>query len=233
MIPTTKTSSPPPLQHVKMWWPPPQPAPASCKDSLVASPSTTRSTPAPTSHYNLLVPFFSSPSTTVATHSTNKSLWLVGALPSLSLSHGSHTQHQQVITTCWCSSFPLPWQRQPHTAPTSRNDLLVLFLPSPLTMAVTHSTNKSLRLVGAFSFFSLNHGGHTQHQRVVKTHWCLSIPLPQPWQSLTAPTSHCDSLVPFLSSPSTTAATRSTNESLWLVGAFSSFSLDNASHTHT
>ena len=133
--------------------------------------------------------------------------------------------------TCWCSSFPLPWQRRPHTAPTSHYDLLVLFLPSPLTMAVTHSTNKSLQLVGAFSFFSLNHSGHTQHQQVVKTRWCLSIPLPQPWQSLTAPMSHCDSLVPFLSSPSTMVATHSTNESLWLIGAFPSLSLNYGSHT--
>ena len=47
----------------------PQPAPASCKDSLVASPSTMQ---APTSHYNSLVLFFGSPSTMAAKTNTNK-----------------------------------------------------------------------------------------------------------------------------------------------------------------
>ena len=80
----------------------PQPAPASHKDSLVqvASPSTMQ---APTSHYDLLVLFFGSPLTMVATTSTNKSLWLVGALLSL---------------------LPRLWQ--PQQAPMSHYDSLVL-----------------------------------------------------------------------------------------------------------
>ena len=54
---------------------------------------------APTSHNDSLVPFFSSPSTTPATHCTNESLRLVGAS---FLDHARYTPPQQVIMTRWC-----------------------------------------------------------------------------------------------------------------------------------
>ena len=70
---------------------------------------------------------------------------------------------------CYCLS-PLPWPRWPHAAPTSHYDSLVLFLLSPLTTVATHSTNKSLRLVGAFSSFSLDNASHTHITEISSRH---------------------------------------------------------------
>ena len=63
-----------------------------CLFSLLLRPR--RLQPAPTSHYDLLVPFFSYPSAMLATTSTNKPLWLVGAFFCFSLDHAGHNEHQ-------------------------------------------------------------------------------------------------------------------------------------------
>ena len=109
--------------------------------------------------------------------------------------------------TCWCffSVLPRPWQPQP--APTSHNDSLVLFFCFSLDYS---SHNKHQQVVATrwcFFHFFLDHAGHNQHQQVIKTHWCF-----------------------IFASPSTTAATISTNELLWLVGAIFCFYLDHAGH---
>ena len=135
------------------------------------------------SHYDLLVAFFTSPSTTLATTSTNKSLWLIGAFFHLSFNHAGH--------------------------------------------------NKSLWLIGCFFLFSFNYAGYNWHQQVFMACWCLFLLFPQPHRLLLAPTSHYDSLMPFFSYPSTMLVTTSTNEPLWLIGAFFCFSLqvDHTGHT--
>ena len=114
--------------------------------------------PAPTSHYNLLVLFPASPSTTPATTSTNRLLQLVDAFFSLlpqprwpppapmshndllvlyfclkcfSLDYSSHNRHQQVVMTCWhyFSKSLLP---QPCTPP-HRHINMCLPPPSPFS----------------------------------------------------------------------------------------------------
>ena len=177
---------------------------------------------APMSHNDSLVPFFASPSTTQATPSTNKSIWLIGCFSHLSLNHTSHNKHQQVVKTRW---WPLPLPCRLHQAPTSHYDSLVA---SPSTMQATPSTNKSLWLIGCFFHLSHDHAGYNEHQRVFMTRWFS--PFLRPCRSQLAPTSHYDSLVPFFTSPLTTQATTSTNESLQLVGAFFLLSLNHASH---
>ena len=152
-------------------WPhQPQRAPTSRKDSLVASPSTMQATP-----------------------STNESLRLIGCFFHLSLNHAGYNEHQRVFMTRWYLFPPLlrPCRSQP--APTSHYDSLVPFFSYPSTMLATTSlygslvpffasssttqaitsTNKPLWLVGCFFCFSLDHAGHTRHQRVVTTHWLL------------------------------------------------------------
>ena len=64
------------------------------------------------------------------------------------------------------------------------------------------------------------------------THWLLFSPLPRPCQLQQAPTSPYDSLIAFSTSPSTTLTTTSTNESLWLIGAFFHLSLNQSSAKH-
>ena len=123
------------------------------------------------------------------------------------------------------TSLSIP--HQPQQAPTSHKDSLVA---SPSTTQATPSTNESLRLVGCFFHLSLDHAGYSEHQWVFMTRWYLFSPLLQPCRSQLAPTSHNDSLVPFFTSPLTTQATTSTNESLWLIGAFFLLSLDHAGH---
>ena len=181
---------------------------------------------APMSHNDSLVPFFASPSTTQATPSTNKSIWLIGCFSHLSLNHTSHNKHQQVVETCW---WPLPLPCRLHQAPMSHYDSLVAFFTSPMTTLATTSTNESLWLVGFH--LSFDHAGHNWHQRVIMTRWCLFSPLPWPRRLQPAPTSHYNLLVHFFSYPSTMPATTSTNEPLWLIGYFFCFSLDHAGHT--
>ena len=94
-------------------------------------------------------------------------------------------------------------------------------------MQATPSTNESIWLVGCFSHLPLDHTSHNEHQRVIKTRWW---PLPLPRRLHQAPMSHYDSLVAFFTSPSTTLATMSTNESLWLIGTFFHLSFDHAGH---
>ena len=128
----------------------PQRAPTSCKDSLVASPSTTQATP-----------------------STNESLQLIGCFFHLSFDHAGHNRHQRVIMTHWCLFSLIPQPCLPQRAPTSLYGSLVPFFASPSTMQAITSTNEPLWLVGCFFCFSLNHAGHTRHQQVVTTCWLL------------------------------------------------------------
>ena len=100
-------------------------------------------------------------------------------------------------------STTLLWPHRPQPAPASRKDSLVE-VASPSTMQAPMSHYDSLVL---FFRFSLDHGGYNQHQRVITTCWCFTF-----------------------TSPLTMAATTSTNESLWLIGAIFHFYLDHAGH---
>ena len=134
-----------------------QQAPTSPYDSLVhffTSPSTMQAT---ISHYDSLVAFFSFPSTMQATTGINKSLWLVGAFFCFSLDHTGYYWHQQVTTTCWCLFSLIPQPHQSQQAPMNLYGSLVLFFASPLTIQATPSTNESLWLVGCFFRLYLKH----------------------------------------------------------------------------
>ena len=174
------------------WWPLPQPC---------------RLHHAPTSHYDLLVAFLTSPLTTSATTSTNESLWLVGCFFHLSIDHAGYNKHQWVLVTCWCLFFTSPSTTQDISGTNESLWLVGAFFTSPSTMQATTGTNELLRLVGAFFLFSLDHASRDEHQRAFMARWCL-----------------------FFASPSIMQATTGTNESLRLVGAFFLFSLDHASH---
>ena len=106
-----------------------------------------RSQPAPTSHYDSLVPFFTSPLTTQATTG--------------------------IVMTHWCLFSLIPRPCWPQQAPTSLYGSLVPFFASPSTTQAIMSTNEPLWLVGCFFCFSLDHAGHTRHQQVVTTRWLL------------------------------------------------------------
>ena len=155
---------------------------------------------APTSPYDSLVAFSTSPSTMLTTTSTNESLWLVGAFFHLSLDHAGYkwhqwvimarwclfhfslnyagyNRHQRVITTRWCLFSLLSRPHQPQRAPTSLYGSLVPFFR-----------------------FSLDYAGYNRHQRVIMTHWCLFSLLSRPRRPQRAPMSHKGSLVAFFTS---------------------------------
>ena len=167
--------------------------------------------------YSMLAPATTFHPSLVASSSTTPAFFC------FSFDHAGHTKHQRVHMTHWLLFPPLSWPHQPQWAPTSHKDSLVA---SPSTTQATPSTNESLWLVGCFFHLSLNHAGYNEHQRVFMTCWYLFSPLLQPCRSQLAPTSHNDLLVPFFTSPLTTQTTTSTNESLWLIGAFFLLSLE-------
>ena len=98
------------------WWPLPQPC---------------RLHQAPTSHYDSLVAFLTSPLTMSATTSTTESLWLVGCFFHFSIDHTGYNKHQRVLVTRWCLFSPLPRPCRIQVAPMSHYGSLVgvLFIP--------------------------------------------------------------------------------------------------------
>ena len=112
--------------------------------------------------------------------------------------------HQLLIRTVAATAMTTHHHHTGHNrhqpAPTSCNDLLVV---SPSTTQATPSANESLWLVGCFSHLSLDHASYNKHQRVLMTCWLLFTLLHRPHWLQQAPTSPCDSLVPFFTSPST------------------------------
>ena len=109
--------------------------------------------------------------------------------------------HQRVILTCWCIVLVLPAPRQLPSPPTSRINSLVCHTCSPLPLV-----------------------DYQDRQWVILTRWCLVLVLPTPRRPVRPPTSQYDSLVRCPCPPRPSSTTKSTNESLWLIGALSSSS---------
>ena len=129
-----KPLSPPPLQHVKMQQPLPQPGMVN-KEGGAGLETPTRWV------------FFTSTITIFLL--TNDLLdaspcyCLSPLIGGLSLDLTGHNWHQRVIMTYWCLFLLLLRPHRPHQAPTSPYDSLVAFPTSLLTTPATTSTNES------------------------------------------------------------------------------------------
>ena len=121
--------------------------------------------------------------------------------------------------TRWCCVWP-PWLREREgKAPTSHYDLLVLCVATVVEGEERKGTNELQWLVGAVCD---RHGwgrGIERHQRVFTTHRCCVQPLWLREKKEKAPTSLNDSLVLCVAGIVKGEGRKSTNESLWLIGA--------------